>query len=404
MPNISASSYDHFRTCPRMFFWKHVIHLEPAREEGARRFGVMFHAGLEEWWKAMDGGDVPWRDADAALDAALAGAAADAAKHPDSDPFELAKARALLMGYHAAHAGLEFESVHAGGGVEMWFNLPLLDPDGKEILGWRVTGRKDVVKRFADGRVKPVEHKSTSSKIHGGADYWLRLRVDTQASMYVDACARTGTHTDRVLYDVARKPNVDPLLATPEDKRKYTKGKGCTACGGRAGGKNGVQQGAGFVMKSEVADGKSRETRVACEACNGSGWKLGDDGKPEAPRLHADQRLVDETMRDYEKRVTDEIASDPNAYYRQADVTRTPDEIAEFRHDLVVTTGEIGALMTLAQQRANSMAEPAARRCFPRNTQSCTNHYGRNCDYLSICVGEADPWSSGLYQIRKRGK
>jgi hypothetical protein len=74
------------------------------------------------------------------------------------------------------------------------------------------------------------------------------------------------------------------------------------------------------------------------------------------------------------------------------------------RADLVVTTGEIGALMTLAQGKPDGITSVAGRRCFPRNTHSCTNHYGRNCDYLMVCSGQTDPWTGGLYQIRKKGQ
>ncbi len=92
MPNISASAYAHWQTCHRLFYWQHVIKLERVRDDGARRFGTMYHAGLEAWWREMDGGDVPWRDKDAALVAAISAIAANA-KHIDTDPFEVARRR-----------------------------------------------------------------------------------------------------------------------------------------------------------------------------------------------------------------------------------------------------------------------------------------------------------------------
>ena len=395
MPNISASAYSHWQTCHRLYYWQHVIKLERTREEGARRFGTMYHAGLEAWWRAMDGGDVPWRDKDAALVQAI-NAISENAKHIDTDPFERARAEAMMLAYHARYFELDFESVgDARNSVEQWFSLPLLDPSGREIDGWRINGKRDAIKRFADGRVKPVEHKSTSWGIGPADDYWAAIAINTQVSIYIDAAQRLGEHVDRVCYDVSRKPGAKPLLATPIEKRKMTKGKGCKLCGGRAGGKLGVAQGTGKVMKEVIKAGKKFEVEAACETCNGTGWE-------EAPALYDKQRVADESFVDFKMRLGDEIASDPDSYFRMADATRTEDQILESRHDLYIATGHIGAALSLAHGMPGGIATVEARRCFERNTDACTNQYGRRCDYIDVCTGAVDPWSSPLYQIKKR--
>jgi PD-(D/E)XK nuclease superfamily len=398
MPNMSPSSYNDFHTCNRLFYWKHLIKLDRVREQGARRFGTMYHAGLDAWWRSMDGGNVPWRDKDGALVMALRGIRENAEAHPETDPFEAARAEAMMVAYHARYFELEFEPVVDGeDGVEQWFNLPLVDGDGVEVPGWRLVGRKDAIKRFADGRTKPVEHKSTEHEIGPGADYWKGIAVDTQVSVYIDVARRLGVETDRMLYDVSRKPALRPLLATPPDRRRMTKGKGCKLCGGRAGGKEGPARGTGEVMASvpHPVTKRNMDQKVRCEPCDGSGWI-------EAPRLNASQREDDEDRVAYAGRIADEIASDGNAYFRMADVVRTPDELAEAREDLVVTSATIHALTTLAQ-RHNDMSSDRARRSFPRAPRSCTNQYGRACDYLPVCSRETEPFTSGLYQIRKKG-
>ncbi len=394
MPTISASSYDVWSTCPRLYYWNHIIKMRRAREEGARRFGTLYHKGLEAWWLAMDGGDVPWRDKDAALVSALRNIAENA-RHIETDPYDVARAEAMIIAYHARYFELEFESVHAtGGGVELWFNNPLRDGAGREIPGWRVTGRKDVVKKFADGRTKPVEHKTTSSEINLASDYWARLSVDMQLSIYIDAAQFAGIRTDEALYDVSRKPGIRPSTATPKEKLKYTQGKGCKTCGGRAGGKLGVAKGTGRVMVTRDVDGKKTDIEVDDEACNGTGWS-------EEPRLHAGARLTDETGIEFRGRVAEEIASDPDAYFRQGIIRRTPDQLANARDNMVVTAGLIGSLVELGHQatRAGELSDPAAMRCFPQNTQTCTSIYGRRCDFLDVCSGGTDPWTSPLYQI-----
>lgn len=401
---ISASSYDTWHTCPRMYYWKYVVRLLRVREDGARRLGTLIHAGLEAWWRNA-GSNAPWRDADLPLVQAMH-ALADNARHVDTEPTDVAKAEALLIGYHARYLDLEFEPARAGHeGTEESYDLPLLDGSGRVIEGWRIIGRKDDTKRFGDGRVRVVEHKSANDDISAGSDYWLRIAVDTQVSMYIDAAQRSGLpECSETLYDVLKKPMLRLQLETPADRREYTKGKGCKGCGGRAGGKLGVLKGAGRILVPRLDDdGKRVEVEAPCELCNGTGWKLDDDGKPDEPRLHKAQRLADEPITEFRDRIAAELASDPDGYYRQARIVRTPDEIREMREDVVTTTGVIGALVSLARSRSDANARDArARETFPRNTRSCTSIYGRRCDYLDVCSRAVDPWTSPLYAIKPR--
>lgn len=402
--NLSASTYSKFRTCPRLYYWECVIGLRLARDDGARRFGTMYHAGQEAWWRVMDGGDVPWRDKDSALVAALQ-AIADNARHIRTDPFEVAKAEAMMVAYHARYFELDFVT-HEGtpeSSVEIWFDIPMRDERQRQINGWRVIGRMDALKRFF-ARPKVVEHKTTQSEIHGASDYWSRLAFDVQSSLYIDAARFRHVDTHEALYDVSRKPQQRALLATPEEKRRMTKGKGCTYCGGRAGGKLGVAQGTGKIRIMTKVDGdglllpKPTEVETTCTACAGSGWKLGDE-----PRLAENQRLEDETVDAHRARVAEELAADPDAYFRQGTLVRGDEALAEMRADVVVTAGEIGALVEWGRRATPSgeLSTVEARRCFPRNTGACTNIYGRRCDFLDVCSGAVNPYDSNLYTLRR---
>lgn len=401
---ISASSYDVFQQCARMYYWKHVVRLSPTKTGGARRFGSLYHAGLEAWWHESDGGVVPWKDRDLSLVMALR-AIHDAAKRLEVlDVFEIALAEALMTAYHVRYFDLDFESPpDMARSVEVDFELPLVDERGREVRGWVLRGKKDSIKRFPDKRTRPVEHKSTTYEISGTSDYWTQLRVNVQVSIYIDVSRRLGTSdVSEALYDVSRRPLLRPGLATPEEKRKYTKGKGCKHCGGRAGGKLGVAPGTGRIMVRTKVDGDGHllpspvDVETSCTSCDGTGWN-------EAPRLHEKQRLTDESTLDFKSRVASDIADDPNEYFRMGTVTRSADQIAEARQDLVVTTGLIEALLTLARQAGDAYS-PAARRVWPRNSAACTNVYGRRCDYLDVCSGAVEPFESPLYRIRGKGK
>lgn len=395
MPSISASSYAALRTCPRLFYWEQVRYMQRVKEDGARAFGTLYHKGLEVWWSLAGAGSAPWANTKAPLDEALNTINA-AAKHADTDPYERAAAIAMMLGYHARWQDLAFERI--GVGVEDWFKAPMLDPDGKTVTNWHIIGRKDAFVKFYDrSRASVVEHKHTKQDITFGGRYWERVEVDTQSSMYIDSARAAGFDAVEVLYDVSRRPDVSPEMATPEDKREYTLGKGCKECGGSAGGKNGIKQGTGTIPNH---DGSLPP--LTCLACDGTGWKKDKDGKPEAPRLYARMRDTNETPDQYKERVIAEIAAMPDAHYKQASVQRSDDAIAEARADLVAAAIEIDSYWARARGTGD-VSSVEARRYFARNTNTCLNVYGRRCDWLDVCNGRiANPEESQLYQIKPR--
>lgn len=398
MPSISASKNSTLRTCPRLFYWQDVRFIERARQDGARGFGTLYHKGLEAWWMTAGQGDVPWADLDAPLVAALKGIASES-KHVDTDAYDIAKAEAMMTSYHARWAELEYERVGETG-VEDFYRVPLLDPDGKEVPGWTQAGKKDAFVKLAKyPRVTPVEHKTTASDITPGSDYIERLTVDGQVTVYIDAANANGYDCTEALYDMSRKPDISPELKTPEEKKEKTIGKGCKECGGSA--KPGsVVKGTGIVLLRDPnqLDGEKPDLMIEapCGECNGSGWK-------EAPRWKANVREKDEDPTSYKLRVLDKIAENPEIYLRQAMIPRTKEQIQEARADLVGATIEIDAFYDRMRKIAAGVADPRARFAFPRNTNVCLNIYGRRCDFLDVCSGTvSDPALSPLYRIRDK--
>ncbi len=398
---MSASSYDQWMTCPRLFYFTQVLRIERVKEEGAAAFGKLYHSGLEAWWLAMDGGDMPWRHQDVGLVAASK-AINDAASHLDTDPYDVAKAEAMLTAYHARYFELDFVTP-VGGGVEVPFDLPLRDEHGREVGEWRVVGRQDAIKRFSRiGRTRPVEHKTSGQEIHNGAPYWDRVALDTQVSIYVDAAQQLGHDTSEAMYDVSRKPDIRPYKQTPDEKRRFTKGKGCAVCGGRKGGKGGAAKGSGRLMVLLTKDGDGRplakptESEIPCETCGGTGWF-------EAPKLDKRQHLEDEPVPDYKTRVAEELADDFDAHFRMVVITRTELQLAETRANLATTAGLIESMLTLAAQRSHGhLGMPEARRMFPQNTRACLSIYGAVCPFILVCKGAVNPAESKLYRLKTK--
>ncbi len=182
---------------------RYELGLSPERDSFVMRVGSAFHLALDTLAK---GGDV-----EAAMEQAL------------EDPYDLALVAAMVQGYAERYLGSgPLETVAS----ELAFDLPLRNPaTGTASRVWRLAGVIDRIVRLADGRTALMECKTTSLDFSPGADYWLRLHMDQQISIYVLAARELGYPIDTVLYDVTRRPAQRPLMATPEEKRKY-KGNG----------------------------------------------------------------------------------------------------------------------------------------------------------------------------------
>lgn len=245
------------RRCLREERLRYVDAIVPAGTEEALRFGTLWHHGMEAWWLGIDGTE--------RLGCALEAIRGHAT--PETDAYELARAEVMLEGYDARWGGEQFEVL----GVEVEFRAPLLNPEtGARSRTFDRAGKVDVIVRQA-GRELVIEHKSSGEDIGPGSSFWARLRMGGQASGYIRGAEALEHMVEGVVYDVARKPDLRPLKATPTESRKYKK-----------------------------------------------------DGT-----LYANQRDTDETVDEYRDRVRAAIAEDPDRYYQRGLVVRLEAQLAE---------------------------------------------------------------------------
>lgn len=194
------------RACLRLHHFKYDLGYRPVVEADATRFGSLIHRGLEAWWRF---GQLDGRFGDnIALESALV-----AARTPIDDvaldPFDLARAEELLRGYHARWR-MDYEVLD----VEKRFQGELVNPStGATSRTWLLGGKIDAIARDRQGRVLVVEHKTSSEDISPGSDYWIRLRMDAQVSIYHDGARVLGHDVEGCLYDVVKKPGIRPLKA-----------------------------------------------------------------------------------------------------------------------------------------------------------------------------------------------
>lgn len=338
-----------FLRCPRLHdnrYWRGIG--EPSSD--VARFGTVGHESVEaglRWYDAAP--EKRLHHALAACDA-LAG-------------YERARLRAVIIGYWARWGGEDWDVL----AVEVEFAYWLDDV--------KMRGKIDaIVRRRSTGEVFVVEHKFTKQDTSEGSTYWERLTIDTQVSIYTDGAAVLGYDVAGVIYDAIDKPGHKPALATPAADRKYTvekntAGKGCKACGGRAGGKGGPVRGTGTLSTPDGED----DTGIKCAACDGSGWI--EEPRYEPSRLYANQRDTDESPDDFETRILAAIEAAPDSFYTRATIVRLENELPKMRGNILDTV----KLARLAHVVGIA----------PMNTGSC-DKFGTLCSFFDLCAGRSD--------------
>lgn len=262
---VTVSRMRCFNSCRRLHHIKYELGYRSLVSSESLSFGTLIHAGLEAWWKA--GGS-------------LSEALKAMREQPgDADAVAMAKAVVLLTGYDARWLPEmdDFEVL----GVEVEFRARIRNPaTGYPCHDLEVAGKLDVlVRRRSTGKVWFVEHKTSSEDLAAGSTYWQRLRMDPQVSVYHEGVKALGRDVEGCVYDVLSKFGERPKLATPIDKRKYTK-----------------------------------------------------EGK-----LYANQREFDETIDEFSARIAEKMASSPESYFGRAEVVRTEAELAESQKDVHAT-------------------------------------------------------------------
>jgi hypothetical protein len=259
LPLLTASRLKTARACQRLHLFEYVQGYRTTSDASVMRFGTLCHAGLEAWLRAAA------LSPDERLDATLAALAGEA------DPFDRARAEALLTGYHFRWTDEPMRVL----AVEVKFETDLRNPEtGRPSRTWRLGGKLDGVIEI-EGEQGIMEHKVTSEDMGPGTTYWSRLRLDGQVSTYFVGAEALGFVPVWCLYDVLKRPAQRPYKATPKDAIKVKR-----------------------------------------------------DGTP-----YAGTRLADETPAEFKARVLASIAEAPNDYYARGRVVRLEHEITEAMTD-----------------------------------------------------------------------
>lgn len=318
---ITNSRIQAFQTCRRKHQFSYELAIKPAQQDSAAlRFGTVFHEALDV--RAKGG------DAVATVDMLYQDA-------PPEQAVERATCRALVAAY-CAYWGEESHEVIAS---EIAFEIPLTNPDtGAASTRYKLAGKIDKVVRLADGRLAVMEHKTTGESIDEGADYWLRLRLDSQISTYMLAAKRLGHEVETVLYDVIRKPGIAPKQVPTLDE-------------------NGLQI---YVLESGARALKK----------DGTPYQSAGDGRKLLSHT--------ETAEEFGDRLAADIAGRPEFYFQRREIPRLDSDLEEAAQEI--------------WDAQKAIAEAANTGRHYRNSSACFR-MGR-CQYFDLCFAGWKPGDS----------
>lgn len=372
LPILTNSRRSTFQACARKHHYNYQLRKSPIHDDREiLNFGNLFHAGAEAWLLA------PSKNRLEAAIEAVRGYYNKNFDEKDRSPFELAKAEVVMIGYDIRWGDDPFECV----GAEVEFTLPLLHPTKGTssrlfMVGGKLDGVVDMTFEETHGRWV-MEHKTTKPEnLDRGTVYWRRLRGDGQVSMYWDAAERNGWELEGVIYDVVGRPDQRPFAATPEETKRWTKGKKCKVC--TAAGLSPIVDERGKPTGEINCDTKEFKLRPDCPVCKGTCYEV-------EPWLDKRQRAEDETVEEYRERISGLITKEPWHYYQRGIVTRRDLEIEEARWDLWLTAKQIREIEKVGR--------------YPRNPNSCTM-YSRTCAYFDVCWSGGDINDPHLFETR----
>jgi hypothetical protein len=303
-------------SCPRAHYWAYEVGLRRTEDEDSKslRIGSAWHRAMEKRWL---GGTY-----EQALEAALG--------NDDSIPaIETATIAGLLIGYYS-----KWGEVEKRGRIlpEKEFNFPLI---GSRTF--RVAGKIDCLGEI-DRITKLVESKTTGTSIDSDSDYWLRLRFNSQIFQYVLAARALGFDPAEVVYDVTRKPAIEPKLINDLDSE-------------------------GLKIVVDLATGERAKLK------NGDWRQSGGEGfEVKQHRESADE---------FGERLAKDTLDRPDFYFARREVPILEDELAAFQEQRLT----LSRMILHCRSSEKQMSRP--ENAWPRNVSVGLCNF---CQYKNFCL------------------
>lgn len=210
---LTNSRMRSFYNCQKRHYYEYEVGLRKTDSGEALRKGSAFHLGLEIYGKTEG-------DSEARLLAGIIAITENYSIIPAwADPYLWECEMEYVIALYVAHVHRwqhdEIEIVE----TEKAFEVPLYNPmrwneKANASRNFVLAGKIDKIIKLPDGRLAILDYKTASDDLSPVSDYWKRLRIDSQISLYLLAAREMGYNVETIIYDVTRKPMQQPLRKT----------------------------------------------------------------------------------------------------------------------------------------------------------------------------------------------
>lgn len=311
---LTASRLNCLLGCMRRHYWRYEVGLTQEQSGVALRFGSAWARAKEAYRHGKGYED------------ALAAAVPEGV---DLDEMTVATISGLLAGYYQYYGPSAWPC-----NAEVEFSQPLA---GSRTF--TVAGKLDGLSRMPDGRLAIEEDKTTSDSLSDDSDYWLRLRFNIQLLQYASEVRKAGWDVSTVVYDVTRKPSIQPkdVPLLDDDMRKIVN----DATGQR-------------VFKK---DGTPRES--------------GDKEKGYFLQVRP------ETAEEFSKRLLEDTMERPAFYFARREVPILDSDLEEFVEQRLT----LSRMILHCRGAEKRFTQP--ERAWPRNVSDMVC---RSCEFFGFCL------------------
>ena len=328
---LTHSRLSTFRTCRRRHMFRYTQGLVSTGTRRPLRLGSAFHLGLELAAKGTE------------PEAAITQAVETCFDKPPAAPEQLYLCECdrevviqMLRGYFWRWWTVDELppelTIQSWVAVEREFEIPLRNPEsGRSTSNFKMGGKIDGIARLADGQLAVVEHKTTAQNIEPESDYWRTLDIDPQISGYYIAARDLGFNVTTVLYDVARKPTIQPGMVAVKDDDDLP-----------------------IVIDDATGERAFKK--------DGTPYKSAGAGRTALRRA--------ETPQEFAERFRKQMSDDPLRFFQRRQIPRLESDLDDYRAELWQTQQDLRQC-----ERENR---------WWRNTQVCKLPFP--CDYAPICA------------------
>lgn len=217
---VTHSSLATLRECPQKYYLKYVMGIRPMEKSESIRVGSLVHHALDLMAKNPEkpieeiivetkafAGKEQERRIEAMRDAT------EAEKKDQIAQFitESILIQEILTVYHWRWSLHEVKVVES----EKAFESQIYNPDtNKPSRTFQIAGKIDRIVTMPSGDFALMETKTTRESLDVNSDYWKRLPLDVQISLYYLASQSLGYPVTSILYDVIRVPTIKPRELT----------------------------------------------------------------------------------------------------------------------------------------------------------------------------------------------